>query len=246
MTNRYIFLLFYSVSLWAQKPIETDRPDQTETAKIVPPGKFQAESGFLHQHNDVHDNEYQLPETLLKFGLNSKLELRLITTLAYQSVNDSVTCGLEPVTIGFKLALWKQQGLLPQTSVIGHLQLSKIATKELQEDYLAPEVRLLFLNKVSKDIEIGYNLGIKWNGQSGQPEYAYTLAPDFKLGNRLSTYIETFAYLPQNHHADHWADAGFKYLITNNIQVDLSGGYELSSHDKKHSYFESVGLSFRL
>ncbi len=246
MAKYLISALLFSISMWAQDTIETDRPDQTETAATVPTGKFQSESGFLHRHNGDNDNEYQLPETLWKFGLNSKMELRLITTLSYQKSTDSLLSGLEPVTVGFKVALWEQKGVLPKTSVIGHLELSKVATKELQEARLAPEVRFLFKNDVTDDIEVGYNLGVIWDGESGIPQYAYTLAPDFKLGSRLSLYVEEFAYLPAGHHLDHWVDGGFKYLITNNVQVDISGGYELSLHDAKHRYFEAVGVSFRI
>lgn len=246
MPKRYLACLFLSLSVYAQKPIETDRPDQTETANTVPPGAFQVESGFLHRHNDVQDNEFELPETLWKLGLNSKMELRLITTLSYQKISDTLLSGLEPLTVGVKVALWKQHGLLPQTSVIGHLQLSKIATKELQEEYLAPELLLLFQNKVTPFLETGYNMGVSWDGTSGKPEYTYTFSPDIKLSDTLSTFIETFGYLPQGHHANHWMDTGIKYLITNNIQIDLSGGYELTPHHKHHGYFESVGLSFRI
>ena len=73
------------------------------------------------------------------------------------------------------------------------------------------------------------------------------LSPNFKLNEEFSAYMEAFGYMPQQQqHATHWVDAGFKYLITKNIQVDISGGYELTSHNHFHSYYESLGFSFRI
>jgi hypothetical protein len=244
---RYVLLFVGKIAFGQERePIDTDRPDQTETPVIVPSGIFQAETGFLHKKTDVHEHEYQLPETLFKIGLTDKLELRLITTLLHSKMPDSTITGLEPVIAGFKLHLYNGEGLLPETSVIVHLQLPKVAAKELQLTYLAPEIRLLFENGINNNIDIGYNAGISWDDETGNPEYAYTFAPDFKINDKLSAYVESFGYFPEKKHADYWTDGGFKYLITKDIQVDISAGYEVSSHNKHHQNYEAVGFSFRI
>ncbi|MES2486492.1 MAG: transporter [Bacteroidota bacterium] len=247
MIQKYA-LLFFMLPFYmlAQKPIETDRPDQTETAAIVPTGMFQSETGFLHKKTAPHASEFQLPETLWKFGLNEHLELRLITTLLYSKAADSSALGLDPVTIGLKVNLLKEHGLLPETSLIVHMQLPKVATKKFQSEYLTPEIRLLFQNKVSSSLDLGYNLGVSWDGETPQPEYAYTISPDFKLSSTISAYIEAFGYLPSHKHADHWIDGGLKYLITKNVQLDISGGYELSSHQTHQQFYEALGVSLRI
>jgi len=246
MIKKYAILLLLPLAALAQKPIETDRPDQTETAAIVPAGMLQVESGFLHKKTASHDSEFELPETLFKFGINQNLELRLINTVLYSAAADSTAFGLQPVTVGLKVNLWKEKKALPETSLIVHMQLPKVATKNFQAQNLAPEIRLLFQNKLNSNVELGYNVGVSWDGDTPEPEYAYTFAPDFKLKSSLSAYIETFGYLPSHKHADHWVDGGFKYLITKDVQVDLSGGYELSSHQKHHQFFEAIGVSFRI
>ncbi|TRW24273.1 transporter [Flavobacterium zepuense] len=242
-----ILLMFSPSAAFAQdEPIETDRPDQTETVATVPKGRFQSESGFTHRQAERNGRELILPETLWKYGVNDRLELRLITEFEFNKYGDSLAQGLEPIDIGLKVNLWKEQGIIPETSVIVTMKLPKVASKDLAVDYVAPEIRFLFQNMITDAIDLGYNLSADWDGTSPNPIFEYTLSPNFKLNDEFSAYAEAYGYLPQQQHATHWVDGGFKYLITKNIQIDISGGYELTSHNHFHSYYESLGFSFRI
>src|SRR6187455_1915995 len=58
----------------------TDRPDQTESAVVLPGGAFQAEFGtaFGHDTSDgVTTEVLEIPGTLLRYGLSPRFELRL-------------------------------------------------------------------------------------------------------------------------------------------------------------------------
>ncbi|WP_131450751.1 transporter [Flavobacterium subsaxonicum] len=245
-TALLLLLITPAAALAQDEPIETDRPDQTETTATVPAGMFQSESGFTHRQAERNGRELILPETLWKYGINDKLELRLITEFEFNKYGDSLAQGLEPVDIGLKVNLWDEKGIVPETSIILTIKLPKVASKDLAVDYVAPEIRLLFQNTITDNIDLGYNLSADWDGTSPNPIFEYTLSPNFKLSETISAYAEAFGYLPEQQHATHWIDGGFKYLITKNIQVDISGGYELTSHNHFHSYFESVGFSFRI
>lgn len=249
MKNYIVTLLLLCLvpdNIAAQENIETDRPDQTETVTIVPKGRFQAENGFAHSHTESNSSEITMPETLWKYGVNDKMELRLNTEMEYAKHPDSTTYGLLPLKIGLKVNLWEANGIIPETSLLANIALPKIASKKLQSTYVAPEIRLLFENNISDAIQVGYNLGAEWDGQTAEPTFIYTLSADFVLSKKLESFIEGYGFLPQLGHADHWVDGGFKYLITNDIQVDISGGYELTSHQHYHGYFESLGFSFRI
>ena len=55
MKNTTLFSLFFlSLFCYSQEtePIQTDRPDQTETPAIVPKEMFQVETGFSFQKNN--------------------------------------------------------------------------------------------------------------------------------------------------------------------------------------------------
>ena len=61
----------------AQSPdMVTDRPDQTESAAVVPRGLLQVETGYLFARDGDVDG-YAVPGTLFRIGLGGRLELRI-------------------------------------------------------------------------------------------------------------------------------------------------------------------------
>ena len=54
----------------------TDRPDQTESATVVPRGLLQVEMGYLFARDGDVDG-YAVPGTLFRLGLGGRLELRI-------------------------------------------------------------------------------------------------------------------------------------------------------------------------
>src|SRR5687767_7409305 len=94
-------------------PIETDRPDQTETASIVPKGYFQMENGFSIERT-YPGYVYTHPSTLWKIGVNENFELRVITEyINIQLDPNPKVDGLLPVQVGFKSKLLDQKGIIP-------------------------------------------------------------------------------------------------------------------------------------
>lgn len=241
-----IFSCLINFQISAQDDIDTDRPDQTETSSIVPLNHFQMENGFLHQQCSKQDSEFLLPTSLWKFGVAKNIELRLITELVYNTYKDSSITGLNPVVVGLKVKLWEEKGVLPQASLITHLLLPKVASKELQVKHLAPELRLLFQNTLTDNIDLGYNLGMNWDGESPDPIFTYTFSPAMNLTKQLKAYIESFGFCPQGRHPEHWFDGGFMFTMGKNVQFDISAGYELTSNEGYHQFYESMGFSFRL
>jgi hypothetical protein len=246
--RRYFYLLLaVSLPAFAQDDeIKTDRPDQTECADIVPAGRFQMETGFQHTKSEKGSYEMMLPTALSKFGINEKLELRLTTNLIYNKAPDSTSTGIEPVTVGFKVSLWEEKGILPKTSVIGEMALPNVASKQYKQQYLAPEIQLLFQNTITDNLGIGYNFDIQWNGENPAPGYEYTVSPEYKVTDKLSAFLELYGFVAEHARTDNWADTGIKFLISKDIQLDLAGGYELTAHNHYHRFFETVGFSFRI
>ena len=81
-TRDFFILLGLATAVAAQEPAElvTDRPDQTESAIVVPQGTFQAELGASYEREDEGGERIeatQAPGTLLRYGLVPRLELRL-------------------------------------------------------------------------------------------------------------------------------------------------------------------------
>jgi hypothetical protein len=230
------FLLTFS-PLAAQEKIDTDRPDQTESAHTVPAHYLQLELGFNREHavNKYYDLVH--PTALLKFGF-TKWELRLETTarstVEPYPAGKKWTRGFEPVQLGFKAALLQEKKWLPKTSLIIHVALPGIASKSFRNDHLAPSFRFTMQNSLSEKWGLGYNLGAEWDGITRTPIWLYTLAPGMEL----------FGFIPKNEEPQHSFDAGLAYYVTPDLKVDISSGLRLSPAAPRD--YLAIGVSFRV
>ena len=237
-------LLCTTIQGQEMSPIQTDRPDQTETPAIVPVNHFQLESGFNYEQINKGESKLVIPTLLWKYGLNKHLELRLITEYNHYRYPVSSAGGITPVKVGFKAKLTDEKGIIPATSFIGHLSLSTLASQELKAVYVAPLFRFTMQHTLSKNVSLGYNLGAEWDGDTPEPAFIYTLTTSFALSAKWGSYIELYGFAPQQSRADHRYDGGITYLLKNNILIDVSGGAGISSNAP--SWYGSLGFSVRL
>ena len=226
-------------------PIEVDRPDKGETPSLTPKGYFQMENGFA-----IEDTEpgfiYTHPSTLWKIGVSETFEFRVITEyINIQLDPNPKVDGLLPVQVGFKSKLLEQHGIVPKTSFIGHISLPGIASKQFQQTYFAPSLVLAFQHNIADRYSVGYNLGAEWDGETPRPDFIYTLGLGAGLFGGLSVFGEVYGRMPQQLEDDIEVrlDAGFTYLISNDVIADISGGIGLSENAPER-YIE-IGLSYR-
>jgi len=243
MINRILAGLLISAGSYGQVPIQTDRPDQTESPYIVPKNYIQVENGLLFEKQNKNVSTFEHPSTLWKFGLNDRLEFRLITQFISIKENDSVITGLSPVTFGFKTKLLEEKGWLPMTSFIGHITTSSLAGRKFKTSYIAPAFRFTMQHTLSERMALGYNLGAEWNGEDPQPTYIYTLTTGISITDKLGSYIELYGFLPDGSRPDHRFNGGLTWLLNNNTMIDVSGGPGLTSNAPE--YFVAMGASFR-
>lgn len=224
-------------------PIQLDRPDQTECPFIVPKNYIQVENGFTHETIDDDSKTICYPSSLWKFGLNEKVEFRLITELVSEKENSKTTTGLIPITLGFKANICKENGIIPITSFIGHLTSSAIGSNEFKTTYIAPSFRFLMQHTLSDKVSLAYNLGAEWNGETAEQTYIYTLSTGITFTEKLGGYLEVYGFAPKDAAANHRFDCGFTYLINNDFIIDLSGGVGITGNAPKN--YISFGLSYR-
>jgi len=240
-----IILLVVSTITHAQDEIET-APDQYENPNIVPTGRFQMENRFTIQDNGNNATTLILPSTNWKFGINDNVEVILVTDQAFDKTPDSTTNGLQPLKFGLKIKLWKGKGVLPDAAFSMQFAFPKLASKDWQAKHIAPNLRLLLKNKVSERVSLGFNFGGIWDGETPDPQFFYSISPKYKLSQKFECFIEVYGYLRETSFAENWADAGLMYLITKDIQAELSTGYELSNNEGVHRYFGLAGIAFRI
>jgi hypothetical protein len=247
MKNYYLLIgMIWTTIISAQnaEPIQTDRPDQTETPAIVPKGMFQVETGFSFQKNDSNSNTNTLPSTLWKYGVNDNFELRLITEFVLEKTADQSVSGVNPILIGCKIKISDEKGIFPKIAFIGHVLIPNRASTKFKSDYFAPEFRFVMQHTLSEKMSFSYNLGAEWDGISPEATYIYTVATGYSFTDKFGTYVELFGFAPQNNKANHNFDGGITYLINNNFMLDLSAGFGVT--DNAPAQYFALGFSFRI
>jgi len=251
MTKFFLWILgfvFASAQASGQiEKIDTDRPDQTESAVTVPNKYFQVELGFNKENLFGRNYDLIYPTALFKYGFK-KFELRLEST--YRSSYEHLipdpkwTSGLDPIEIGFKAAICEEKNWLPKTSVIFHLGLPTVASKPFRADHIAPSFRFTMQHSLSEKIGLGYNLGAEWDGFRSTPVWIYTFVTGIELGEKWYTYLEAFGFVQKSDPAQHNIDGGIAYYINRDVKLDVSTGFGISDTSPKNYY--ALGISFRV
>ena len=225
-------------------PIDTDRPDQTESVNLAPKRWLQFEAGFDYIRFGNSAYQFTAPTLLSKYGLSNRVELRLITTLSHQIIHVPPAAKLrstvfEQVEVGAKVALVEEKKLLPKISWIFHAGIPGAASYTTHKFLF--NTRLTMQHTLAKNVALGYNFGVEFDGWSADPIFVYTFSPGFNLSEKWYAYIEAFGTLFE--HPEHMIDGGLAYYISNDSKVDISGGVGISPDAPKH-YF-SIGFSKR-
>jgi len=226
-------------------PIRADRPGQTHSAYLTPKGYFQMEHGF-----SIEDTEpgfiYSYPFSNWKYGINENFEIRLNTHFItiQQEPNPDVN-GFLPISLGFKSKLANQHGILPKMAFIGEMTFPGLVDADFETTYFAPTLILVFQNYISDFISISYEGGAVWDGETGEPNFIYSLEPSINITNRLGLFGELYGSTPQREESDLElrVDAGITYLIGDGLLLDLSAGQGISENADES--FVEFGLSYR-
>jgi len=244
----FIFLLA-GLHAFAQEKIDTDRPDQTESAVLVPKKYFQAEFGFGKENLEGKNYTLAHPAFLLKYGLSKRFELRLESEYTSEYIHlipeTKTTTDLQPIEIGTKIALFEEKDLRPKTSLIIHVGSSFKGSNPFEWPYHI-SYRITCQHSITEKIGLGYNLG----QQSDEEGWAwlYTFSPNISIGKRWYGYVEAFGFkgsgMSVNRKWQHAFDAGFAYYISNDAKVDLSGGIGLADNPMRN--YIALGFSFRI
>ncbi len=229
----------------------TDRPDQTESASIVPAGHFQIETGFVFERHEMnsqtHDN-LELFTTLLRYGINERFELRLGSSYLMHELSgtgeDVETSGLVPITAGMKFKMLEENGLIPEMAFLAIATLPNSGKEEFSPENTATEFRFNAEYTLTDWLGMGINLGGAWNGASVKPAGVYTLVLATGIGERTVFFVESYGEFPQHALPDHRMNTGLTYLVKHNMQLDASAGIGLS--EISPDFFVSAGLSWRI
>ena len=251
--------------------IATDRPDITESAQITPVGWFQYEGGYEYSHAEQSlpggsiTDRHQFEE-VLRFGISKRFELRAVINANTERIDIPSTwldpvrmTVVSPVTFGFKYNLFEESDRWPQITWLSHISTSWISSGDYANVYpeqIFHEQRLMLEKELMPRLGIASNIGIS-GGMSemwtGTDEGMFSLALGYDLGNNLGVYAECFSNWEVQGvqlFGTHYFDGGFTKLLSNDLQLDIYAGVDLSSYlgSKFNSsgFFFGTGVSYRL
>jgi hypothetical protein len=250
-------LFFYSITVFGQTenyPLVTDRPDQTESAIVVPYAAFQIETGFIYQMQKFHENRLEVENenlifasTLFRYGITHELEFRFggeYFNGKSTSFNKSeLINGLRGFFVGSKYQLRRNEKILTNMSIIFHLMLP-FGHQNLRPDRIEPNVKLCLSQEFSDGISFGMNIGLANNSSINITEYTYSMVVGMSVTEKIGLFTEMYGSFHKTYLPAHNFDAGITYLHLSNLQIDFSLGTQMFRDET--DFFGGLGISFRI
>ncbi|MFK7833253.1 MAG: transporter [Winogradskyella sp.] len=234
------------------EPLVTDRPDATEASSTVGKGVLQFETGALYESfedNNVKSEDFTYNTMLVRYGILDNLEFRLgwnfiegQTTVNGNKLDD-ITSGLSTLLLGLKVDIAEENGAMPEIALIGHVFPVFSASTDYRPETTAVDFRLSLSHTLSEKSSLGYNIGAQWGNDSSEAAAIYTIAYGYSLSDKFGFYAELYGDLPEDSSANHYWDAGFTYLASNDLQFDIYGGTSIT---EGQDLLLGLGLSYRI
>lgn len=223
--------------------IVTDRPDVTESSIVVPKGSLQLENG-LTCTTDHGSQTFDLSESLLRFGVSSRTEIRFVVPNYLGHISGSAATGFGDLALGMK----QQLGPLPggfDLSVIVAVSLPTGAIRVSSHGY-DPFIKFPW----SRELKVGWSIGgmqsLFWNTDAGKRNGLWE--PTFYIEKEITKPWDVFAEYAgdfvQNGRSKEIAHFGTAYRLGPRQQVDFHFGFAVSQAAAHH--FFAVGYSFRI
>jgi hypothetical protein len=228
----------------AAGPIATDRPAVTNSSVVVPAVSFQVENGFLEtgsQGQSIVDG----PESLVRFGISSRTELRLTVPDYFDDLGSrgGIGSGFGDFALGVK----QQLGPLPgkfDVSVIAFLSFPTGA-KTVSSGGYDPGLQVPWSRALSANWTAAGMFSVYWPTHGGTRNVTgeTTFLFDRQLTKPWDAFVEYAGDFPENGGPRHLLHFGTALKIGQQQQIDFHAGVGLSSAAPDH--LVGIGYSFR-
>ena len=219
----------------ADEPLVTDRPDFTESARSVDPGRLQVEFGATWVETDSEEL-VTLPEALLRIGLSDRWELRLDpgSWLDIHGPPQDGLSGLTNAGIGFKVEL-----VQAVADLLGGMDLALIGATtvptgddDLVSDRWQPELVVTAAWSLTDRVGVGSNLGVARLDDDGEwfSSAWLTGVVGVAIDDRWGTFFELFVFSSERGDGPETTtfQSGATYLVNDDLQFDARIARRLS------------------
>jgi hypothetical protein len=222
--------------------ISTDRPDVTNSSRVVPYGSLQVENGVdwtVRQKSDVISGS----ETRLRLGVAQCTELLADVPTYFYSLNGRASSGFSDFVISVKRELPVPLGF--ELSATGGLGFPTGASKISSHGY-DPYVQVPWSRRITDDWSLHGMFTVTWFTRQRRinPTFEPTLSLERELGPTHDLFIEYVGDYPNHARPSQILDGGGSWRVTKVEQLDFHVGFGLNSSSPDH--FFGIGYSFRL
>jgi len=238
------------------EPLVTDRPDFTEASSTVGLGVAQLEFGYTYVYDNAGGESTRTQsfgEPLLRAGILAEwLELRIalfpLDERTRTAGASNSTAGTADLYLGFKIGLTPQVGILPEMALIPQMFVPT-GSNAFTSDSVEPGVNWIYAWEISDFVSTAGSTQANRRIDDTGDAYlnmaqSWTIA--YSLTDKVGAYTEWFALIPSGAdtaRTEHFANGGFTFLVSNNIQWDIRAG--LGLNDAAADFFAGTGLSLR-
>ena len=235
-------LTFANVCPNSSSEISTDRPDVTNSSRVVPYGSLQMENGVdwtVRQGSDVLSGS----ETRLRLGIAHCTELIADVPTYFYSLNGRASSGFSDFVVSVKRELPVPFGF--ELSATGGLGFPTGAGKISSHGY-DPYVQVPWSRRITDDWSLHGMFTVTWFTRQRKinPTFEPTLSLERELGPTHDLFFEYVGDYPNHVRPSQVLDGGGSWRVTKLEQLDFHVGFGLNSSSPDH--FFGVGYSFRL
>ena len=202
---------------------------------------FNSTSGTKYNYNLTDFNgvfRFGITEPFeVGLGLNYISEKKELNNLPSSSMS-----GLSSFSLRIRSNVYQGKGLIPSVGYQFNLALPYVS-EIYQPDHVAPKITIITSQSITQKLGLATNFGFAWNGVSSNPKGFYIVNLGYSINNKWSVFVENYG-TEENNQLNSKFDGGVAYLMNNDLQLDVFGGYDQSNNVKE--WFVSVGFSWRI
>ena len=221
--------------------ISTDRPDVTNSSRVVPYGSLQVENGVdwtVRQGSNVVSGT----ETRIRLGIAQCTEVLADVPTYFYSLNGRASSGFSDLVVSVKRELPVPLGF--HLSVTSGLGLPTGSSKISSHGY-DPYIQFPWSRRISDNWSLHGMFTVTWftSQQVNNPTFEPTLSLEREFGPTHDLFVEYVADYPNHARPSHILDVGGSWLVTRLQQIDFHAGFGLNN--AAPSYVFGIGYSIR-
>jgi hypothetical protein len=220
------------------EPIQADRPGQADPAFVVGRGTVQIEMGatYSRERNGEHVDTWTFPEPLLRVGVLDRAELRLAADgVVIRDVHGATTAHTgSDLEVSTKIRILEQAVWLPMTSMLAGLTFptgGRAVTSAGYDPFGTLLVSWQIGERFSVDADLGLAAPTQGSDHPGRVVETFVAASwGMSLSESVGTFLEYDTTLRASGRPDaHTLEGGLTYLVTDDLQLDVSAGTGLDA-----------------